>query len=171
MGTAVWDESININPKNTDIKYLNGKGSGASITYNTTWKESGGGTGETVPVSDPITFNSVWANQITSTTAHVQADVTWDGSALTEVGMKWGFSTAMNNDPLTDDVGSVLTKIYYDFGPTAIPPSCPAPPTTISSTQPTETRFITPTPPVPLPPPAPPSPPNSPLRPMAAAAP
>ena len=125
MGTAVWDESININPKNTDIKYLNGKGSGASITYNTTWKESGGGTGETVPVSDPITFNSVWANQITSTTAHVQADVTWDGSALTEVGMKWGFSTAMNNDPLTDDVGSVLTKIYYDFGSNGYPSLLP----------------------------------------------
>lgn len=74
-------------------------------------------TGETDnPNQNPaITFNNVYANSITETTAHVQADVT-KNRALSQVGVKWGTTTAMTETPLTDSVGSVLTKIYYDFG-------------------------------------------------------
>lgn len=113
VGAEKWDKPININPKNSDITYSGGTGSGKALTYNTTWYD-----GEIDPpeTPDPITFDSVWVNEITNTTAHVQADVTWDGTALKQVGVKWGLSTSMVNTPLTDTPGSVLTKIYYDFG-------------------------------------------------------
>lgn len=71
-----------------------------------------GGGSDTTPA---ITFNNVYANSITETTAHVQADVT-KNRALSKVGVKWGTTTAMTESPLEDSVGSVLTKIYYDFG-------------------------------------------------------
>ena len=72
------------------------------------------------PSVDAITFNDVYADSITETTAHVQADVT-KNSALSQVGVKWGTTTAMTETPLTDSVANVLTKIYYDFGSNGYP--------------------------------------------------
>lgn len=72
------------------------------------------------PSVDAITFNSVYADSITETTAHVQADVTKNG-ALSQVGVKWGTTSAMTETPLTDSVANNLTKIYYDFGSNGYP--------------------------------------------------
>lgn len=84
--------------------------------YRTYTNSDGSGPSGTKPGQNPaITFNNVYANSITETTAHVQADVT-KNRALSQVGVKWGTTTAMTETPLTDSVGSVLTKIYYDFG-------------------------------------------------------
>lgn len=92
----------------------NGVGTMYVLHYN------GGTTVDPAPSVDAITFNNVYADSITETTAHVQADVT-KNSALSQVGVKWGTTTAMTETPLTDSVANVLTKIYYDFGSNGYP--------------------------------------------------
>ena len=65
------------------------------------------------PSVDAITFNDVYADSITETTAHVQADVT-KNSALSQVGVKWGTTTAMTETPLTDSVANLPPQDCMD---------------------------------------------------------